>query len=162
VNPSDSHELYEFSDDPARVDRDAVWEFMTTHAYWGQWRTRDIVERQVAGAWRVVGAYEIATGQMVGFARAVSDGCSLAYLADVFVHPDHRGHKLGVALVNTIIEDGPGSHFRWMLHTGDAHGLYAKFGFVAPDHTYMERAGGPPKVPSARLGTDSLTITERS
>jgi len=46
--------------------------------------------------------------------------------------------------------------------TGDAHSLYAKFGFVAPDHTYMERAGGPPKVPSARPGTDSLTITEPS
>lgn len=162
MNSSDSHELYEFSDDPSRVDRDAIWTFLTTHAYWGQWRTRDIVERQVSGAWRVVGAYEIATGQMVGFARAVSDGCSLAYLADVFVHPDHRGHKLGVQLVETIIEDGPGAHFRWMLHTGDAQGLYGKFGFVAPDQTYMERPGGPPKVPSARPGIDSLTISEPS
>jgi GNAT superfamily N-acetyltransferase len=162
VNSSDSHELYEFSDDPSRVDRDAVWAFLTTHAYWGQWRTRDIVERQIAGAWRVVGAYEITTGQMVGFARAVSDGCSLAYLADVFVHPDHRGHKLGVQLVQTIIEDGPGANFRWMLHTADAHGLYGKFGFTAPDKTYMERAGGPPKVPSARPGIDSLTTQEPS
>ena len=140
--------MYEFSDDPRRVDRDAVWDFMTTHAYWGQWRSRDIVERQIAGAWRVVGAYEIATGQMVGFARAVSDGCALAYIADVYIHP--------------LIEEGPGAHFRWMLHTGDAHGLYAKFGFVAPDQAYMERPGGPAKVPSARLQTDSLTTMEPS
>ena len=162
MNSSDSHELYEFSDDPDRVDRDAVWDFMITHAYWGQWRSRDIVERQIAGAWRVVGAYEITTGQMVGFARAVSDGCALAYIADVYIHPDHRGHHLGVGLIHTLIEEGPGAHFRWMLHTGDAHGLYAKFGFAAPDHTYMERPGGPPKVPSARRRAGSLTTTEPS
>ena len=40
-----------------------------------------------------------------------------------------------------MIEKGPGAHFRWMLHTGDAHGLYAKAGFRPPDRTYLERPG---------------------
>jgi GNAT superfamily N-acetyltransferase len=130
---------YEFSDDPARVDRDAVWAFLSEHAYWGQWRTRDIVDGQIAGAWRVVGAYHVPSGQMVGFVRAVSDGVSLAYVADVFVDLEHRGHQLGVGLIRTLIEEGPGAHFRWMLHTADAHRMYAKFGFGAPDEKYMER-----------------------
>jgi GNAT superfamily N-acetyltransferase len=129
---------YEFDDDPARVDRDAVWTFLSTEAYWGQWRTREIVDGQITGAWRVVGAYT-GDGAMVGFVRAVSDGVSLAYVADVFVNPAHRGHGVGTGLLRRLIEDGPGAHLRWMLHTADAHGLYAKFGFGAPDEKYMER-----------------------
>jgi GNAT superfamily N-acetyltransferase len=135
---------YDFDDDPVRVDRDVVWDFMTEYAYWGRWRPREIVERQIAGAWRVVGAYDRRTGRMVGFARAVSDGISLAYLADVFVMPAHRGRGVGVGLVRTMVEDGPGAHFRWMLHTGAAHDLYRKFGFAEPDHTYLERPGRAP------------------
>jgi GNAT superfamily N-acetyltransferase len=126
-------------DDPARVDCDAVWAFLAQHAYWGRWRTREIFDRQVRNSWRVVGAYVKATGQTVGFARAVSDGVALAYLADVYVLPEHRGHGLGVALVRAMVDDGPGRDFRWMLHTNDGHQLYARFGFRPPDATYLER-----------------------
>jgi hypothetical protein len=28
---------------------------------------------------------------------------------------------------------------RWILHTVDAHGLYKKFGFAAPNSRLMER-----------------------
>jgi GNAT superfamily N-acetyltransferase len=136
---------YVFDDDPDRIDRDVVWRFMTEHAYWGQWRDRAIVEKQIDVSWRTVGCYD-AEGTMVGFARAISDGISLAYLADVFVVPEHRGHGLGVALLDFMIEQGPGPHFRWMLHTGDAHGLYAKAGFRAPDSTFLERPARPPAV----------------
>jgi GNAT superfamily N-acetyltransferase len=131
---------YELDDNPARVDLDVVWGFLSTEAYWGRWRTRDIVEQQVRSAWRVIGAYERRSGKMVGFARALSDGCALAYLADVFVLPAHRGQGLGVRLVRAMIEDGPGATFLWMLHTADAHGLYAKFGFAPRrDERYLER-----------------------
>jgi GNAT superfamily N-acetyltransferase len=136
---------YVFDDDPDRIDRDVVWRFMTEHAYWGQWRDRAIVEKQIDVSWRTVGCYD-AEGTMVGFARAISDGISLAYLADVFVVPEHRGHGLGVTLLDFMIEQGPGRHFRWMLHTGDAHGLYAKAGFRAPDSTFLERPARPPAV----------------
>jgi GNAT superfamily N-acetyltransferase len=131
---------YECDDDPGRIDGEVVWRFLSRDAYWGRWRGRVDVERQLDGAWRVVGAYTTATGAMVGFARALSDGVALAYLADVFVLPEHRGHGIGTALVAAMIEDGPGDGFRWMLHTNDAHGLYAKFGFAAPDATYLERS----------------------
>lgn len=76
---------------------------------------------------------------MVGFARAASDGVSVAYLADVYVAETHRGRGLGTALLNEMIDHGPGRDFRWMLHTRDAHGLYRKFGFAEPDASYLER-----------------------
>jgi len=129
---------YEIDDDPARVDLDVVWAFLSNDAYWMRWRAREDVERQVAGAWRVIGCYHRDDG-MVGFARAVSDGVAIAYLADVFVLPAHRGHGLGQRIVGAMIDDGPGAKFRWMLHTEDAHDLYRKFGFVAPDRKVLER-----------------------
>jgi GNAT superfamily N-acetyltransferase len=130
---------YEVDDDPARVDLDAVWEFLSTQAYWNRWRTRDDVERQVRGAWRSVGAYESTCGAMVGFARAVSDGISEAYLGDMFVLEPHRGRGLASRILTTMIDDGPGWHFRWILVTSDAHGLYSKFGFARPDERMMVR-----------------------
>lgn len=133
---------YEFDDDPARIDRDAVWAWLSTEAYWGRWRSRTDIDAQLDSAWRVVCAYRIDTRELVGFARAVSDGVGFAYLADVFVLEDHRGHGLGKGLLQLMIEEGPGRDFRWTLFTGDAHGLYEQFGFAEPDATAMVR---PPR-----------------
>ena len=134
---------YELDDNPGRIDRDAVWEFLSTQAYWGRYRTRADFEAQLASAWRVVGVYEAATGRQVGFARAISDGVDFGYLADVFILPGARGAGLGQELVATMIDRGPGVGFRWSLHTQDAHGLYRKYGFAEPSDRYMERPRRP-------------------
>jgi len=132
-------ETVELTADPARVDVAALLGFLSTAAYWGRWRDEEVIRQQVAGAWRVVTAHR--NGRMVGFARALSDGVSLAYLADVYVLPEVRGFGIGRALVRLMIDDGPGAEFRWMLHTLDAHSLYRGFGFTDPPDTYMERPG---------------------
>ena len=129
---------YELDDDPSRLDADAVWGFLSQEAYWGRWRSRADVEQQIAGAWRIVGCYHRDHG-LVGFARAVSDGIALAYLADVYVVTAHRGRGIGQRIVAAMIDEGPGARFRWLLHTADAHDLYRQFGFAEPDHTLMER-----------------------
>ena len=131
--------VYELDDDPSRTDKDAVWRFLSTEAYWGKYRSRADFEAQMASAWRVVGVYESATGRQVGFARAISDGVAFAYLADLFILADARGGGLGKELVATMIDRGPGAGFRWTLHTSDAHELYRKYGFAEPDTRYMER-----------------------
>lgn len=133
---------YEVDDDPSRVDLEAVWHFLSTEAYWSQWRTRDDVERQVRGAWRVVGVYETATGALVGFARAVSDGVSDAYLADVYILSEHRGLGLSKQMLSMMCDELPGKNFRWFLFTRDGHGLYEKFGFGPPSDRVMVRPEG--------------------
>jgi GNAT superfamily N-acetyltransferase len=60
----------------------------------------------------------------------------------MFLVPEHRGRGLSKQLLTTMIEEGPGRDFRWMLVTSDAHGLYAQFGFSAPDERVMVR---PPR-----------------
>lgn len=130
--------MIEYSVDLARVDRDWLWHELVEYAYWAKYRTREMFDRQLDSAWRVVGAYD-ADGRMLGFCRAFSDGAALAYLADVYVTRDARGRGIGKGLLRVMIDDGPGRDFRWMLHTNDAHGLYAQFGFTAPDATYLQR-----------------------
>lgn len=39
-----AHGGFQFDDDP-RVDRDAVWAYLSEQAYWGRWRTRTCVSR---------------------------------------------------------------------------------------------------------------------
>jgi GNAT superfamily N-acetyltransferase len=130
---------YEIDDDAHRIDLDVVGRFLTTEAYWHRWRTPEVVALQVRSAWRVIGAYERASGRQVGFARAVSDGVSDAYLADVFVLAEHRGRGLGKRIVAAMVDDGPGRDFRWFLSTRDAHELYRPFGFGPPSDRVMER-----------------------
>ena len=136
---------YELDDDPARIDRDAVWTWLSTEAYWGRWRDRADFEAQLDSAWRMVGVYRADTREQVGFARAVSDGVCFAFLADVYVDGAHQGAGLGKRLVAGMIDDGPGADYRWMLVTRDAHMLYEQFGFETPGPDVMVRPASPAK-----------------
>ena len=53
---------------------------------------------------RVIGVYYAPEGRQVGFARAVSDETSVAYLADVYVLRDFRQLGLGLELVREMVE----------------------------------------------------------
>lgn len=128
---------YELDDDPGRVDVDAVHRYLSQESYWAAGRSQETVERLVAEAARVVGLYR--DTEQVGFARAVSDGVAVAYLADVYVLPEHQGRGLGKELVAEMVERGPYAHVRWLLHTRDAHALYEQFGFGEPGDRLMER-----------------------
>ncbi|MGA2454172.1 MAG: GNAT family N-acetyltransferase [Solirubrobacteraceae bacterium] len=138
---------FELDDDPARIDVDAVHAFISGESYWGRGRPRERVERAIRGSSRVVGLYR--DGEQVGFARAVSDGVIVAYLADVYVLSAYRGRGLGLELVREIVDGGGArgisSDVRWLLHTADAQDLYAKLGFRedAPAYPLMERARMP-------------------
>ncbi len=134
---------FELDDDPSRIDVEAVHAYIGGESYWGRGRPRELTRAAIAGSRRVVGLYR--EGEQVGFARAVSDGATVAYLADVYVLPAWRGRGLGLELVREIVDgksSGLSSRVRWMLHTADAQALYARLGFSdgAPAYPLMERA----------------------
>ena len=133
---------YEVDDDRARIDVGAVHAYISGESYWGRGRSRELVEQTIAGSLRVVGVY-LAEAQ-VGFGRAVSDGATVAYLADVYILSAHRGRGLGVELVREILDGGELADVHWLLHTADAGGLYERFGFIKGPVRYplMERARG--------------------
>ena len=124
-------------DDPDRVDRAAVHAFITG-SYWALGRDKAVMDDLIAAAARVVGLYA-PDGRQLGFARAVSDGHTVSYLADVYVLDEVRGRGFGLELVGFTVDGGALGHTKWLLHTRDMHGLYAKLGFLTPGERTMER-----------------------
>jgi GNAT superfamily N-acetyltransferase len=118
---------YTISNDPARLDVDAIHAYLTT-SYWAEGIPRATVERSLAHS-TGYGLYA-PDGRQVGFARVVTDWSTFAYLCDVYVLDAHRGRGLGVWLVETVVaQPGLRGIRRLALATRDAHGLYERFGF---------------------------------
>jgi GNAT superfamily N-acetyltransferase len=130
---------FELDDDRQRLDLDAVHAYISGESYWGRGRPREATEAAIAGSRRVLGLYH--GERLVGFARAVSDAATMAYLADVYVLAPYRGRGLGMALVREMVEGEPLGGVRWLLHTADAQDLYRRLGFSehAPRYPLMER-----------------------
>ena len=129
---------YCISTDPARIDLDVVYEFLT-NCYWAKGIPRDVVARSIEHS-LCFGIYHGTEGQ-VGFARVISDFGTIAYLGDVFVLESHRGRGLSKWMMACIMQHPALQGLRrWILLTRDAHGLYSQFGFTplkSPDR-YME------------------------
>ena len=126
------------STDPARLDLDVIYNFLT-NCYWAKGIPREVVARSSEHS-LCFGIYD-GSGAQLGFARVVSDFATVAYLGDVFVLESHRGRGLSKWLMQCILQHpGLQNLRRWILLTGDAHGLYAQFGFtpVKSPERYME------------------------
>jgi GNAT superfamily N-acetyltransferase len=110
-----------------RLDIPQIHHFLSTQAYWAKGRSMEKVKRSIENS-LCFGVY--VNNSQAGFARVVSDYTIFAWLLDVFILPEYRGHGLGKKLVQTIMshDDLQGLR-RWGLATEDAHGLYRQFGF---------------------------------
>jgi GNAT superfamily N-acetyltransferase len=130
---------YEIDTDPARLDLDRLHHWLSTDAYWALGRPRETVARSVAHSANF-GLYG-PQGVLAGFARAITDYATFAYLCDVYVDRPLRGSGLGTWFVGAVCGrlEGLGLR-RLMLATHDAHGLYRRFGFtgLANPERWME------------------------
>jgi GNAT superfamily N-acetyltransferase len=133
---------YVVSTDPARLDIDRIHQFLS-QSYWSPGIPRAVVDRAIENS-LPFGLYA-ASGEQAGFARAISDRATYAYLADVYVEAPHRGRGLGRFLVACVLGHPELQGLRrWALATADAHGLYEAYGFgAAPQpgiHMFIERS----------------------
>ena len=130
------------SDDPALLDRAFIHRFLSERSYWAQGVPREIVDRSIEHS-LCFGVYR--DGPQIGFARAVTDFATFAWLADVFVVEDIRGHGIGKRLVAAVLAHPRLQGLRrFQLGTRDAHVLYARFGFqpLAHPERFMEISSG--------------------
>ena len=110
------------------LDLALIHGFLSGASYWAAGIPRDTLERALRHS-ICVGGFIDGVGQ-VAFARAVTDQATFAYLADVFVLPEHRGHGHGRAVVEALMADSRLRGLRrWHLVTRDMQPLYAKLGF---------------------------------
>lgn len=120
---------YLISTDKMKLDIGIIHTYLSRDSYWAEQVPLSVVVRSIEHS-LCFGIYH--HGQQVGFARVISDLATFAWLADVFILPEHRGKGLSKWLMQVII-DYPGLQGlrRFLLGTKDAHGLYLQFGFVA-------------------------------
>ncbi len=89
----------------ADADRDSVKKLYRQAGWWQESdQTPDgnaWIDALVKGSFCFVGAF--AGSEMVGMGRAVSDGVSDAYIQDVVVMKDLRGHGIGAAIIRKIV-----------------------------------------------------------
>lgn len=132
-----------FSSDASKMDVDLVHRWLSEESYWARGRTRQLHDAAMAGS-RNYGVFDGETGRQLAYARAITDGATFAWIADVFVDPEARGRGVGVRIMQGIVDDlEPLGLKRTALFTADAHTLYEKFGFerLTDAESWMMRWG---------------------
>ena len=129
---------YLISTDKSRLDLTLIHNFLTT-SYWAAGIPLEVVRRSIEHSLSF-GLYK--EDQQIGYAQAITDFATFAYLGDVFILEPFRGQGLSKWLMEVIVTYPELQGFRrWILLTKDAHGLYKKVDFtgVATPERYMER-----------------------
>lgn len=118
---------FEISTDKSKLQIDVIQNFLADESYWASTRTLEQTKIAIENS-VCFGIYD--ADKQIGFARVVSDFATFAYIGDVFVLSEYRGHGLSKWLMEAMLEhpDLQGLR-RWVLATKDAHGLYSQFGF---------------------------------
>lgn len=119
---------FKITDRQEELDIETIHDFLS-ESYWAKGIPKAVVEKSINNS-LCFGLYHDSI--QIGFARAVTDYASFAYIADVFVLPDYRRRGLGKWLVSCVLEHPELQGLRrLMLATLDAHGLYEQHGFEA-------------------------------
>ena len=124
---------YEISTDPARLDGDLIFRWLSLDAYWALGRPREKQDQAIANSLNF-GVYRAASGTQVAYARVLTDYATFGWLCDVYVDPAVRGAGIGTALVAAIRDHlARYSLRRVLLATSDSQAVYAKVGFEPLD-----------------------------
>lgn len=130
---------FRITTEASELDSGLVHRFLSEQSTWAKGISRQLVERSIANSLCFAG---FLGKDQIAFARVISDYATFANLVDVFVVPEHRGKGYSKALMAAVFAhpDLQGLR-RFTLATGDAHGLYAQFGFTSPlyPQSLMER-----------------------
>lgn len=127
------------STDPAELDVPAIHHFLSTQSPWAMGIPLATLRRALDHSLCFGGLVD---GRQVAFARVITDYATFANLVDVYVLPEYRGRGFGKRLMAAVFAHPRLQGLRrFTLATGDAHGLYAQFGFTPPlrPQSLMER-----------------------
>ena len=129
----------QISTDRSELDISMIYRFLSEQSTWAVGISRAIVERAIDNSLCFGGFVD---GRQVAFCRVVTDFATFGNLVDMFVLPEYRGRGYARELMKAVLEHPSLQGLRRLtLATGDAHALYAEFGFTPPlrPDTLMER-----------------------
>ena len=119
-------------DESGHVDLDKLSHLLKAVGWDHRIKDRARLAQMVEGSCFVVAAYE--GDELVGFARAISDGVFNAYISTVAVLPRSQRRGVGSEMIRRLLHDRDGITFA--LHAPEAGRFYERFGFKASPHLY--------------------------
>jgi N-acetylglutamate synthase-like GNAT family acetyltransferase len=127
---------FQYTNAFSATDLDQLVDLFKAAAFWAQDRTREDMAIAVAHSHPIVTAWD--GPQLIGFARATSDGVFRATIWDVVISPNYQGGGLGRRLVETLVAHPHMSRVeRVYLMTTNQQGFYARIGFEENPSTTM-------------------------
>jgi GNAT superfamily N-acetyltransferase len=139
--------------DPSLLDLDTIHDYLAHRSYWAAGIPRDTLEQAIRNSL----CFGVFNGEeQIGFARAITDRATYAYLADVFILEEYQGRGIGRWLISCILAHPELQGLRrFALRTRDAHELYRQFGFHADRHPENSMEIHTPDVYRAAQNPDS-------
>ncbi len=130
-----------------KVSRVKVADFKALYLDAGWWSDEydsetAFINKAVKGSFCFVGAFD--KGRMIGMGRALSDGCSDAYIQDVAVLKKYRGLGVGRRVVEEMIRILRKNGVDWiaLVSEPDSIGFHHRNGFrKMPGHQPMKLEG---------------------
>lgn len=130
---------FEISTDRSELDVPLIYRFLSEQSTWAVGISRAIVDRAIENSLCFGGFVD---GRQVAFCRVVTDYATFGNLVDMFVLPEYRGRGYAKLILKSVLAHPSLQGLRrFTLATGDAHDLYAQFGFTPPlrPESLMER-----------------------
>jgi spermidine synthase len=126
-----------------RIKRVPIDDFIALYKNAGWWKKKydndtRFINKAVKGSFCFVGAF--LDKKMIGMGRALSDGCSDAYIQDVVVHSSFRGKGIGEKIVFTLKEKLSEAGVDWiaLIAEPNTENFHSKNGFARmKGHTPM-------------------------
>ena len=124
------------------IDLNQLQDLFQAAAFWAADRRHEDLAIAIAHSNPVVTVWN--GQQLIGFARATSDGIYRAVIWDVIIHPDYQGMGLGQKLVETVLTH-PHVHRaeRIYLMTTHQQSFYERIGFQPNTSTTMVLHSNP-------------------
>lgn len=125
------------STDPTLLNVEIIHTFLT-QSYWAQGISQKLVIKSIQNS-LCFGMFT--SNRQIGFARAITDYSTFAYLSDVFILAEYQGRGLGQWLIECIVAYPSLQGIRrLLLATADAQEFYQKCGFkpLSKPENFME------------------------
>lgn len=126
----------QFCDNKSKVDLHQLQHLFKLAAFWAKDRNIEDLAIAITHSDPVISVWD--GNQMIGCARATSDGIYRATIWDVVIHPDYQGAGLGRKLVQTVLSHPRMSRVeRVYLMTTHQQKFYERIGFEENQTTTM-------------------------
>jgi ribosomal protein S18 acetylase RimI-like enzyme len=148
ISPDNHHIL--FDDCRSKVDLNQLQTLFKIAAFWAKDRSPEDLKIAIENSEPVVTVWDYE--QMIGFARATSDGIYRASIWDVVIHPNYQGSGLGRKLVQTVLSHPKMCRVeRIYLMTPHQQKFYERIGFEYNSTTTMVLNNQPLEINSQKI-----------